>query len=59
MRQQILENRDLDRLAFGRGLDHQIGLAQIGQLQRGGNPGQRGAALILGDFLAADRSKFL
>jgi hypothetical protein len=54
MRQQVLEDRLLDGLALGRGLDHQVGLAEIGQLQRGADPRQRGVPVACGDLLARD-----
>jgi hypothetical protein len=35
MRQQVLEDRLLHRLALGRGLDDQVALAKVGEFQRG------------------------
>ena len=54
MRHQILEDRLLDGFALGRGLDHQVGPAQVGQPQRGADAGH-GSFLGLGvDLVAAD-----
>ena len=52
MRQQILEDRLLDRFPFRCRLDHQIGLPHICQLQRGLDPGHCGV-LHIGRDLAA------
>ncbi len=57
MRQKVLEDRLLDGFAFGRGLDDQVALAQIGQFQRGLDPLQRGA-FVGGQHLAARHLTF-
>ncbi len=54
MRQQVLEDRLLDRLALGRGLDDQIGLAKIGQRLGGRDPGHGRGPVFGRDDLAAD-----
>jgi hypothetical protein len=53
MRHEILEDRLLHRLALGRGLDDEVGLSEIGQLQRRLDPGERRRLLLGGDLPAA------
>ncbi len=54
MRQELVKDCLFDRLALGRGLDHQVGLAQFGEGLRGDNPGKCGLHLVLRDFPSAD-----
>ena len=51
---KLLEDRVLHGLALGRGLNHQVALAQIGQRAGGCDAGHGGIALLLGNLLARD-----
>ena len=53
-RHQRLEDLGLDLLALGRGLDHEVGLPQIGQLHRRADPRERGVAIGRLDLPARD-----
>ncbi|MPL88776.1 hypothetical protein SDC9_34803 [bioreactor metagenome] len=54
MRHQGREDLILDLFALGRCLDHQVGLAEVGQGQRGGDAGKGGGLVLGGDLLARD-----
>jgi len=54
MRNQVLKDRLFDGLAFGRGLDDQIALAQIGQRLGGRDPAERVDFLGRGDLFAGN-----
>ena len=53
-RTQRHENLALDRLVFGGGLDHQIGIAQAGHGLGIGDAGERAVALVLADLAGGD-----
>ena len=54
MRQKVFEDGLLDGLALGRGFDHEVGGAQVGQLQRGLDAPQGGGLVLCADLAAAD-----